>query len=134
MKLDFDPAWLRTSMSMWRDATDLKVPLHDDFKVHFIEQRSSILAGFIKTATAFSMVLRACKAEGEDLRELEALRTEVDAFKKWAETGLNDLNTMALQESMKDNMQQLLADPDVGNAVRKLIQDINRPGKGTPPK
>ncbi|MDO8771976.1 MAG: hypothetical protein Q7K57_25375 [Burkholderiaceae bacterium] len=33
MKLDFDPAWLRTSMSMWRDATDLKVPLHDDFKV-----------------------------------------------------------------------------------------------------
>ncbi|MDO8770873.1 MAG: hypothetical protein Q7K57_19625 [Burkholderiaceae bacterium] len=102
--------------------------------VHFIEQRSSILAGFIKTATAFSMVLRACKAEGEDLRELEALREEVNAFKKWAEDGLNELNTMALQESMKDNMQQLLADPEVGDAVRKLILDINKPGKGTPPK
>lgn len=132
MKLDFSPAWLQTAMSMWRDTVEMKIPVHDDFKVHFIEQRASLLAGFVKTATAFSMVLRACTAEGQDLVELEALKAEVEAFKKWAEDGIKDLNTMALQESMTDNIQQLLADPDIGDAVRKLLDPKNQ-GKGKPP-
>lgn len=119
-------------MTMWRDVVDMKIPVHDDFKVHFFEKRASLLAGFVKTGTAFMMVLRACKAEGQDSIELEALKAEVEAFKKWAEDGINDLNTMALQESMKDNIQQLLTDPDIGDAVRKLLDPKNQ-GKDTPP-
>lgn len=39
---------------------------------------------------------------------------------------------MALQESMKDNIQQMLADPDIGDAVRKLL-DPKKLGKDKPP-
>ena len=67
-------------------------------------------------------VLRACKAEGQDLVELDALKADVEIFKKWADDGLTELNTMALQESMKDNVQQMLADPDLGDAVRRLLK------------
>lgn len=47
MKLELDPDWLRTSMTMWRDAVDMKIPVHDNFKVHFIERRGSLLEGFV---------------------------------------------------------------------------------------
>lgn len=48
MKLDFDPERLRISMRLWRDETDMKVPGHDNFKIHFIERRPSLLEGFVK--------------------------------------------------------------------------------------
>lgn len=132
MKLDLDPDWLRTSMNMWRDAVDMKIPVHDNFKIHFLERRAALLEGFVKTGTSWLTVLRACKAEGQDLVELDVLKADVEAFKKWADDGLKELNTMALQESMKDNIQQMLADPDIGDAVRKLL-DPKKLGKDKPP-
>lgn len=102
MKLDLDAEWLRTSMSLWRDAIDLKIPVHDDFKVNFMERRVPLLDGFIKTGSAFLIVLRACKAEGDDLVELDALKADVENFKKWAENGLKELRAMASEESRKD--------------------------------
>lgn len=105
MKLDLDPEWLRTSMNMWRDTVDMKIPIHDDFKIHFIEKRAVLLENFTKTGTSWMMVLRACKAAGRDLVELDALKADVEAFKKWADDGLKELHAMALEESKKDNKQ-----------------------------
>ncbi len=90
MKLELDPEWLRTSMNMWRDAVDMKIPIHDSFKVHFLEKRGNMLEGFVKTANSWMTVLRACKAEGEDQAALESLMAEVKAFKKWSEGGLRN--------------------------------------------
>lgn len=105
MKLDLDPDWLRTSMTMWRDAVDMRIPIHDNLKIHFLERRASLLDGFVKTGTSWLAVLRACKAEGRDLVELDALNADVEAFKKWADDGLKELHAMALEESKKDNKQ-----------------------------
>ena len=35
-------------MDMWRDVVDMKIPVHDNFKIHFIEQRASLLENFDK--------------------------------------------------------------------------------------
>lgn len=126
MKLDLDPEQLRTSMDLWRGAVDMKIPVHDNFKVHFIERREALLEGFVRTSQSFLMVLGACKAEGSDLVELDALKVDVKNFKKWAEDGLAELGTMALQESMQDNMQNMLADPNLNDAMRKLLKPWDR--------
>lgn len=105
MKLDFDPERLRISMRMWRDATDLKVPVHDNFKIHFIESRASLLEGFVKIGNAFSTILRACTAEGQDLVELDAINADVEEFKQWAKDGLEELSSLASEESRKDSGQ-----------------------------
>ena len=113
MKVDLDSDWLRTSMEMWRDAIDMRIPVHDKFKVHFIEQRSQLLEGFVKTATSWSMVLRACKADGHDLEALQSLNTDVDAFKQWAVDGLEELRRLGVQEAHADMLQDLLKRPDL---------------------
>lgn len=77
MKLDFNPEGLRIGMLLWRDVVDMKVPMHDNFKIHFIERRASLLEGFAKTGNSFSMVLCACEAEDQDLVELDAIKTDV---------------------------------------------------------
>lgn len=122
MKLELDPEWLRTSMSMWRDAVDMKIPIHDSFKVHFLEKRGTLLEGFVKTATSWMTVLRACKAEGEDQAALESLMADVEAFKKWSEEGLSELSNLTIQESLKDNVQQIIPDPKLGRLVGRSLK------------
>lgn len=131
MKLELDPAFLRTSMELWRDAVDMKIPVHDTFKVHFLERRGQLLQGFSRTGANWLMVLDACKAEGDDLAELAALKAQVKDFKQWADEGLEELRTLALRESLSDNIQQMLADPELGEAVRRLLGPPDS-GPGTP--
>jgi hypothetical protein len=96
MKLDLDPDFLRTSMTMWKDAVDMKINVHDDFKIHFMANRRSLLEGFLKTAAAWSMLLNSCKPAGDaDTEVLSALKADVDEFRLWAEQGLLDLSDIA---------------------------------------
>lgn len=104
MHLDLDCAWLRTSMELWRDAVDMNIPMHDDFKVHFWENRAAFLDGFTKTATAWLMLLDSCKADGDALAELAVLKADVEQFKTWAQDGARDLHTLARQESIADSL------------------------------
>jgi hypothetical protein len=41
--------------------------------------------------------LHYCKATGDDQLQLEALRGEIDAFKDWAEAGIDDLAKLAAE-------------------------------------
>lgn len=102
MKLDLDPDWMRTSMDLWRKTLDFEIPIHDNFKIHFMEQRSTILGNFVKTAESWATVLRSCSAQGPDLVELDALKSDVEAFKKWAEDGQEKLRSLASSEGRKD--------------------------------
>jgi hypothetical protein len=114
---------------MWRDTVDMKIPIHDDFKVHFLSQRGVILKNYASTAGAWLMVLRSCKATGNNLVEIDALKSDIEAFKAWAEAETKKLETLALQESMIDNVQTMLADPTMRDAVMKLIKPVE-PGRG----
>src|SRR5664279_4376936 len=81
MKIDFDPEWIRTSMEMWRKTVDVQIPIHDNFKIHFFEQRGTILARFAETSIAWGTVLRGCSASGADLVDLNSIKADVEAFK-----------------------------------------------------
>ena len=94
MKVDLDPEFLRTSMTLWRDAVDMKMPIHDDFKIHFMQNRAKLLDGFVNTATSWSLLLSACKQEASEAESLEQLKADVQAFKKWAKDGLAELRDL----------------------------------------
>lgn len=89
-------------MEMWRKALDMEVPLADEFKIHFLARRGELLDGFAKTAGSWMMVLRKCKATGDDLIVLDALEEEIVAFKDWAEAGITSLAALAAEEVLKD--------------------------------
>jgi hypothetical protein len=77
-------------MEMWQKATDMKIPLHDDFKIHFMENRRTLLAGLIKTRQAWMAVLQAMTSTFQ-ADELDVVRGEVKAFVDWVERGLAEL-------------------------------------------
>ncbi|MBN3839260.1 hypothetical protein [Burkholderia sp. Ac-20349] len=92
--VEFDPEYLRASMSLWRESTDLQIPMMDEFKIHFMQNRRPILLGFVKTGKAWEAMLRAMTATA-GASELQQLRDEVDGFIAWAEAGLHALNVLA---------------------------------------
>ena len=79
-------------MSLWRDATDLKMPIKDEFKIHFMARRREILSNMSNTANAWKMFLGACKTQ--DQLQLAAIQNDIDSFKKWADDGLAELQGM----------------------------------------
>jgi hypothetical protein len=79
-------------MSLWREATDLKTPLKDEFKIHFMARRQEILRNMTNTATAWKVFLGACKTENQ--AQLIALLDDINSFKKWADDALVELQGM----------------------------------------
>ncbi|CAE6843836.1 hypothetical protein R69658_06847 [Paraburkholderia aspalathi] len=90
LNVEFDPGFMRVSMDMWRSATDMTIPVLDTFKFHFMEQRQSLLMGFVKTGKAWLMVLATMTSTAQG-SELDTLRAEVKVFAEWAERGLAEL-------------------------------------------
>lgn len=88
--VELAPSFIRASMDMWRNATDMKIPLHDAFKIHFMERRKSLLEGFEKTGKAWLAMLRAMKPTS-NASELVALRADIEEFVRWADDGLATL-------------------------------------------
>jgi hypothetical protein len=111
MKVDLDPEYLRMSMTMWRDTVDMKLPMLDEFKVHFMRQRRTILTNFSSTAGAWLTVLRRCEAEGADQETLRVLIADVTAFKEWAESSMEQLDQLGVQEALTDQIQRFLSGP-----------------------
>jgi hypothetical protein len=98
MKIELNPEMLKVSMDLWRKAVDMEIPLAREIRIHFFARRGELLDGFARTASNWSMLLRCCKATGDDLLALDALEEEVDNFKKWAENGIRELAQLARQE------------------------------------
>jgi len=86
--------FLRESMALWRDATDMKMPLHDTFKIHFMQRRQSLLEGFQKTGKAWLMMLSAMRPASTP-EDLAALRHDIEAFVRWAGDGLEELRCLS---------------------------------------
>lgn len=128
-----DPAMMRMSMNLWRDATDMKIPIHDSLKLHFITKRREMLANHAKTAKAWGMVLESMRAPGLDQGPLDVLQGEVEAFGQWAEAGMAELDQVrdqeVLQDAIQGGLQELARDP----AGRALLQRAIDEGWLKPP-
>ncbi|MFJ1470133.1 hypothetical protein [Massilia orientalis] len=122
----FDPSFIRMAMQMWREATDLKVPVHDEFKVHFMENRGQILTNFANTATAWSMMLRALTPTSPaDADACEALRGEIEEFQAWAKSEIAKLEHLAVEEALSACLDDALLSPG--------LQNLFKPTRPKPP-
>lgn len=92
-------------MDLWRKTIDFEIPIHHNFKIHFMEQKSTILRNFVKTAESWATVLRSCSAQSPDLVALVALKSDVETFKKWAEGGQEKLRSLASSEWQKKHLE-----------------------------
>ncbi len=97
MKIDLDPENIQVAMDMWRQAVDMKIPLAPELRSHFFTRRGSMLEGFVKIANNWIMLLNGCKGEGNDQVALDALRKEINDFKNWAESGIDELVKLAAE-------------------------------------
>lgn len=94
MNIQFDPDTLRVSMQMWREAVDLTIPMRDDLKIHFMENRRPILASYAATSRSWATVLHSMTPAPEDKAEFDQLRLEVDDFGAWAQRELDELTKL----------------------------------------
>lgn len=42
IRVTIDPENLRSCKALWKDSVDVKIPMKDDFKLHFIAKRREI--------------------------------------------------------------------------------------------
>lgn len=124
MNVAFEPAHIRTCMRLWRDALDFQMPMHDEFKLHFIEQRPVILQRYLETASAWQMMLNHMVASPDEQDALAAVVAEVKAFHSWAQTELSKIEEMAGHASFEASMDAALLDPEIGPAIRELARRI----------
>lgn len=114
IQVTLDLSFIRVSMDLWRQTTDMKLPVHDNFKVHFMQNRGPILRNFAKTATAWSSMLRAmAPTTPEDAQALDVARTEVEEFGGWATSEIAKLEHLAVEESISASMDEALLNPEI---------------------
>jgi len=125
----FDPSMVRMSIELWRQATDLKMPVHDSLKVHFIQNRGRILKNFAKTAGAWSMIFHGIEAAApEDVEALAAVRSEIDTFGEWAKSEIAKLDQMAEEESLRSGFDEAFLSPEIQNLLKNIGPKL--PGEG----
>lgn len=131
MKLDIDPSYLLTCMRLWRESIDLKIPMKDEFKLHMMQQRETILTNFESTASAWLMVLRRAAPDPDSKADFNSLIHEIEAFEAWAKSELKAINDIAVSEAVQAGIEDLLKDPEAAAAMRELAKKIGRPGAGS---
>lgn len=130
MKIDFDPNSILASIDLWRSATDMTIPVHDEFKLHFIQNRGSILKNFERTTKSWTMLLRGMTPLPESQQEFDRLLAAVEEFREWATSELKKLEALGLQESMANVIEEGLRDPDFRTILSKLLTPPPTKGPG----
>jgi hypothetical protein len=98
ISVELNPEWLRVSMDLWRNGLDMKIPVADDIKIHFIQNRKRLLENFVKTAGIWESLLREMQAT-DDAEALKHLRNEVQEFAGWAKSELAVLERLRNESS-----------------------------------
>ncbi|WP_233875099.1 hypothetical protein [Paraburkholderia adhaesiva] len=96
IEVKFDSDGILASIELWRQTVDLKIAMKDEFKLHFMENRRSILEGYVFAASQWMSLL--CAMQPVDLgaeAQLASLRGEVENFAAWAEAELDELDHLA---------------------------------------
>jgi hypothetical protein len=125
MKLELDPAHLTTCMQLWRDSLDMKIPMKDEFKVHFMQQRPMILENHERTAAAWLMLLR--PTIPEDRTMFDDLILAIEEFQNWAAGELKALEKIEIEEAVHQGIDEILnGDPALAARMRELAKRIKR--------
>jgi len=129
IQITFDPSFVRTSIALWRETTDMKIPVHDSFKVHFIQNRGPILRNFAKTARAWAMMFHGMEAtSAQDAEALATVRNEIDAFGEWAKSELAKLQELADEEALRSGLDEAFLSPEFKSLFKHFGQ--KPPGEG----
>ena len=83
-----DPRNLRSFMELWKGSADVRLPMDDALKIHFIAKRREILSNCELTAAAWLMAFDDCEAEDGHRTELDGLVREIREFRDWAKSGI----------------------------------------------
>jgi hypothetical protein len=127
MRIDLDPANLTSSMQHWRDALDMKIPMKDEFKLHFMQQRPALLKNHERTAAAWLMLLRPVVPTVEERGEFDQLIVEIEDFQNWAAGELKALEQIEIEEEVHQGIDQLLAkDPELAARMQEIAKRIKR--------
>jgi len=129
MRLDLNPEFIRTCMRLWRDTIDLRVPMRDEFKVHMMGERRTILANFENVSDGWKMLLGRATPDSPDEEAFRALVAEIEEFNAWAKGQLDELRGEVERESLRDSIHELLADPD----IKRQFQDLAEAMRKKPP-
>ncbi|MYM70512.1 hypothetical protein GTP45_27420 [Pseudoduganella sp. FT55W] len=95
MAISIKPEELAVMIQTNRDILDMKVPMRDDLKIHFMERRRAILQNFRSQALGMTTVLQAIHDDGSD-EGLVKTRAMVEEYQNWVldeVAKLDQLNT-----------------------------------------
>lgn len=93
MKIELLADQVDAMMEMYRDAVDMKTPMKDEFKIHFMNRRRDILTNYAQNGRGWLLLLQCMQPVGDD-GEFKALVARVDAFTAWAEAELKKLDAL----------------------------------------
>ncbi|QYY33563.1 hypothetical protein K2O51_31530 (plasmid) [Cupriavidus pinatubonensis] len=93
MQIDIAPQAVEILIDNWRDGVDMKAPMLDEFKIHMMQNRRSILNNHARAAGAWNLLL-SCATPVGDGAEFEQLRAKIRAFQDWAKTELAKLDAL----------------------------------------
>lgn len=116
-------------MDLWRKALDMKIPVHDEFKIHFIEKRGTLLNNFERTSRVWKNMLGSMSALPGSEAELASLIAAVDDFHEWALSELKKLASIELQENINSVLDDSTNDPLFQELLRNIVKPP--PKKGT---
>jgi len=89
-------------MGIYRDAAlGMEIPTEGHSGSFARMVRAQKLDEFVNAAEAWLVMLGFCKATGEDLDALGSLKSDVTAFKEWAQAGRDNFE-MLDSETLKD--------------------------------
>lgn len=128
MNVTLDPEYIRGLMAVRRAATDMKLPMNERMKLHFMARRQDLLCNFTLTAGAWLMMLNGCRTRGPESAALASLKADIVEFKEWADESLQELQRMGLVETIEDNGGAMPDDPQLVAAMRKML-GIADPGE-----
>lgn len=86
---------LETQIELWRATVDMKIPISDLLKLHFIAKRREILTGLLETGRHYDALLALMEPVEADKERFAESRRKVQEFRRWAADGLHDLNELA---------------------------------------
>lgn len=126
MNLTIDPQNLRACMGLWKDALTKNMPMATEFHIHFIKERPTILGNYERTASAWLMVLRSAIPADGDKEAHAALIADIQAFAKWVQEELAEIEKLALQTAIEAGIDELeLKEPDVLARFAKFLKPRN---------
>jgi hypothetical protein len=93
MNVLIDRERITVMLKLWRDGVDLRIPMADEFKLHFISQRKVILQNFEQVTSAWLLFIGAMSTPDHP-DEMNELRSEIKQFNEWTKEEMKTLENI----------------------------------------